>query len=545
MKKLKISIAFALFILGHVFQTTHLAAQNRNAPDYNNNRIAVTADGNWQRDPGSPNKFNRSDPDDWGATPASLAMIAKRALQGKLVHYSYNNFIDAPPHTTVKNWMREGVEGAIQYWGFDESLFFDVPETSSTAIAHLANELGKSTASDPLFMLLMGPPELFYRAVKQAVDNGKINALAHVHAISHSGYNETHKNRNNHHTFSEAVALSGGRITLTRIINQNGTCFRDNWPITWCYDNPSPWFWMRDHPDPSIQWLFTRVKSFPFGNKADISDAGLVYYLLENDENGTPTKFKNLIGDGITVGDGGGDSDMPFVTMQKGNTNFAIDGGNGGANHRNVYLWNYNANTPNQQWEELSKGNGYYAYKKRGTNFCLDGGRGGQSGQNVILYTCGPKNQNQHWKKVSLGEGKYRLEKRNAPGFSIDGGKNGANRQEIKLSPSSNTDVDQQWLFNSANNVRLNAITTPQADSQAWVYPNPLIGDELTLDLGGLKETATIKVFDKQGKLVYTTKSQPGLLKIKTSKLNGQGMYYITMTEGNHPPAFAKFIVKN
>ena len=76
---------------------------NAQSLGYNSNRIAISADGNNQAD--NHHFWPRADPDDWGATPATLAILAKLKLQDKLVHYSYNNFVDAPPHTT-ETWSR-------------------------------------------------------------------------------------------------------------------------------------------------------------------------------------------------------------------------------------------------------------------------------------------------------------------------------------------------------------------------------------------------------------------------------------------------------
>ena len=243
--------------------------------------------------------------------------------------------------------------------------------------------------------------------------------------------------------------------------------------------------------------------------------------------------------------DGGGDGgDATYVTMRKGGTSFAVDGGNGGANHRNVYLWNFNASTPNQQWEEVSKGNGYFAYKKRDTNFCLDGGRDGQNGQNVILYNCGPNNPNQQWKKVNLGEGKYRLEKKNAPGFSISGGEGGANRQNLTLAPSSNKDVNQQWLFGSTNSARFNTEAVLQANPQPKLYPNPLSGGELMIDTRDYKSSTKVDIFDAHGKLVYTTQNKPGLLNISTNMLSGKGLYLVKISAPGYATEIKKIVMK-
>ena len=55
---------------------------------YDNNRIAVSFDGNSEAD--NAYKWPTGDPDDWGAAAASLAIMAKLKLQDKLVHCSYS-----------------------------------------------------------------------------------------------------------------------------------------------------------------------------------------------------------------------------------------------------------------------------------------------------------------------------------------------------------------------------------------------------------------------------------------------------------------------
>lgn len=267
---------------------------------YNNNRIAISADGNNQADNHPEAQWPRADPDDWGGTPAALAMLAKQGLQDQLVHYSYNNFIEAPPHTTERNYMAEAVNGAIQRWEFNESLFFDVSENDSLAIKDLADQINKSTTSDPLYFIHMGPSEFFYRAVKHVLDSGITDALSHVQVISHSGYNDNHLRRNAHHTMAEAIALSGNRIKYKKISDQNAC---DNTNHLWCSGTDfTPFTWMKEHNDPNIQWLWSRLQFHPGGKGADISDAGMVYYLTTGDEYGNLAKFEEFIGIGIPIG---------------------------------------------------------------------------------------------------------------------------------------------------------------------------------------------------------------------------------------------------
>ena len=266
---------------------------------YDNNRIAISADGNNQADSHPEAKWPRADPDDWGGTPASLSIISKLGLQDKLVHFSYNNFVAAPAHTSETNYMADGVNGAIARWNFDATRFFDVPEDNNAAINHLANQLKKSTPEDPLYFVHMGPSEFFYRAVKQVVDNGYKEALANVYVISHSGYNDNHLRRKAHHTMKEAIALSGNRIKYNKIKDQNAC---DDPNKLWCSNTDfSPYQWMKDHANPDIQWLYSRTQFHPQNKGADISDAGMVWYLLLGDEDGNPRKLEKFIGDGISV----------------------------------------------------------------------------------------------------------------------------------------------------------------------------------------------------------------------------------------------------
>ena len=107
----------------------------------------------------------------------------------------------------------------------------------------------------------------------------------------------------------------------------------------------------------------------------------------------------------------------------------------------------YDSSNPSQnlQWIELDRGNGYYSYQKRGTNFCVDGGRNGANRQNVYLWTCSDNNQNQHWQKVSTDSGFFQLRKRNALGFAIDGGSGGATSQNVRIFDSSSASQNLQW----------------------------------------------------------------------------------------------------
>ncbi|NMH89833.1 RICIN domain-containing protein [Flavivirga algicola] len=192
----------------------------------------------------------------------------------------------------------------------------------------------------------------------------------------------------------------------------------------------------------------------------------------------------------VPNGNGGGSGGSTFIHMKKRNASgYALDGGNGGANNQNVKLWASNTNNQNQQWEEISRGNGYYSYKKRNTNFCLDGGNGGSNGQNLKLWTCSSSNQNQHWKKISAGSGHFRLQKRNASNYSIDGGNGGSNNQSAKLWRSSASNQNQQWKFTTVSSASSKSSikkTAPEEEvklNNASIFPNPFTSS-IALSLG-------------------------------------------------------------
>ncbi|WP_238381292.1 hypothetical protein [Mariniblastus fucicola] len=55
---------------------------------------------------------------------------------------------------------------------------------------------------------------------------------------------------------------------------------------------------MRDHSEPDVRWMYSRLKAHS-RNVADISDCGMLFFLLVGDDEGSPKKFEAFIGDGI------------------------------------------------------------------------------------------------------------------------------------------------------------------------------------------------------------------------------------------------------
>ena len=195
-----------------------------------------------------------------------------------------------------------------------------------------------------------------------------------------------------------------------------------------------------------------------------------------------------------------GSSNLVHITKSN-TTDFAIDGGGGGADGQDVYLWSANQNNINQQWIEIDRGNGYYSYQKMNTNYCIDGGGGGAPNQNVYLWTCGENNQNQHWQKVAMGDGSYKLIKRNATGFTIDGGSGGVDGQSLELYDSSINSQNLQWYITPIEGISAKSTKSTNKSpviDEVMLYPNPVTN---TFTIQGA-EKSKIQIFDINGKLI-------------------------------------------
>jgi hypothetical protein len=245
--------------------------QSVGAVTYSNNRIAIDADGNY------------NDPDDWAATPMELALLAKRGLQSKLVHYSWANII-GPNDITFYNEMKTSTLGAADRFGFARAKFFDCRSNLQTAIASLRNQIDISTSSNPLFILALGPMEVLWRAVN--VSNSA--KRQYVTVISHSKWNNTQTYPPTmRHTRADVEALGVNWIQIT---GQNPRLYTRNADGS---PNWSPWFWLRDAVQARMRWIYGRMK---VSGRPDVSDSGVVYYLLTNDQNATPSKFRTFFG---------------------------------------------------------------------------------------------------------------------------------------------------------------------------------------------------------------------------------------------------------
>ncbi len=275
---------------------------------YGGGRIAVDVDGN----------FN--DPDDWAATPVILALIARRGLQSRLVHFDYNNSL-GPNLADMASQMRTSALSGAQKFGFSTSRFFDCQSALSSAIASLQAQINASSATDPLFVIAAGPMEVLWRAL----NGSDASKRQYVTVISHSPWND---NRvappDMTHTASDVQALGVKWIEIT---DQNGRLYTgsDNapWPHTYTGTDYTPWAWLKDASDDRMRWIYQRMLD---EGKPDISDAGMVYFLLKNDPYGTPDKLRQFFGDWVTPVSAPPSNSVTSLSLMNADTNKPIPG---------------------------------------------------------------------------------------------------------------------------------------------------------------------------------------------------------------------------
>ncbi|TWU62486.1 hypothetical protein [Crateriforma conspicua] len=235
-----------------------IQAMQTNAEDSpwtRDNRIAISADGN-----------PHADADDVGATPLTMAVLAKAGLQDNLVHFDFNNFLEYERIDPEENRMWQSAMGAQARFGFDRNRFFDAAIEPNHAIEHLTSVINESTANDPLYLIAAGPMELIYRALEAS----DAEARKHVKIVSHHDYNEYFKPRLWHRNWNDIQRLVP-EIGYLRIKDQNGSKGQGLKG-----SSNDDFRWLKDHTDSKLNWVYDRIAA----GKPDVSDAGMLTWLI-------------------------------------------------------------------------------------------------------------------------------------------------------------------------------------------------------------------------------------------------------------------------
>ncbi len=258
-------------------------------------RIAVIADGN------SP------DPDDIGANAVILGLLKGAGLQDRLVHFSHS--CDLDPFTNpgrqkidVTNELRRqkklhALSGeGIGFFGPFPNLsnYFNwrtevVGDYNPMALNDLRDAINASSASDPLWIIEAGEPDVIGYALNAAMPSKR----QYVHVVSHHPAND---NSGDFYTWQQILDFG---ITEHQIGDQNvGLQVRIS---------SGHWDWIEGHSNPAMVWILNQLKYAEAdgvvgfqSNKYDCSDAGMVYWWISGATEGgnkhaTPNEIKNIL----------------------------------------------------------------------------------------------------------------------------------------------------------------------------------------------------------------------------------------------------------
>lgn len=258
-------------------------------------RIVISSDG------------NEHDHDDWAATPLSLAIIAAKGLQNKLTVYIYSDHIWGSNYEhpgvagiTPYNQMKESAINGGKMFRFEQTRFICAVDNPEIAYEALKQEIDKSDAENPLFIIVAGPVQV----IGESISRAKHDKRKYVTVISTANcWNDDHADSpyawENHSgwTMTEIKqhfsSPEGGGLQVISIQNQN-PCLKRNWKeYEWLMTGPErtndyyrkgSWTWLFNRLCMSIKPVSGSENYYAI----DASDAGKVIFLLTGIEKTSP-----------------------------------------------------------------------------------------------------------------------------------------------------------------------------------------------------------------------------------------------------------------
>lgn len=251
-------------------------------------RIVISCDG------------NEHDNDDWSATPLSLALLASQGLQDDLTLYVYSDHVWGSSYErqlvyglNAYEQMEQSALGGQKWFDFKKTNFICAVDDPEAAYNAIRDEINKSSANNPLFLIEAGPMQ----AVGEAINRADKNKLQYVTLITHSKWNDEHSDkpynweRHSGWTYEQIEeqfsAPEKGGLKCVHILNQNGGSdytgifvnrIEFEWLKTSNYKDKAPYYQRG-----SWDWLYSRLYLYidcRGGLIFDASDAGMVVYLL-------------------------------------------------------------------------------------------------------------------------------------------------------------------------------------------------------------------------------------------------------------------------
>jgi outer membrane biosynthesis protein TonB len=236
-------------------------------------RIAIDEDGNYH------------DRDDISNSALDTAVLAKAGRNNDLVFWSHSDhywLTSAPWESDMQN----SIAGGLTRFGpFPNVQVFNATTNHTAAVNALRDQINASGPSNPLHIIANGPMQVVGEAINASIPA----ARPFVTVISQSTWNDNHAQAAGpqeglqppYYTFSQFPSMG---INVKHLeegdINLKTT--------------KSKFYWLRDSPDPNLQWIYSRNEiAFPDpDNKYDVSGTKATYYEASGDGSATPAKLE-------------------------------------------------------------------------------------------------------------------------------------------------------------------------------------------------------------------------------------------------------------
>ncbi|WBB54652.1 hypothetical protein [Verrucosispora sp. WMMD573] len=232
-------------------------------------RIAWSSDGNYH------------DRDDIGASSMALALLAEKGQQSRLVHWDYNSHLGSSNASWERD-MKTATEGTGGQFGYNVSgIFRDSQANLNGAVTSLRSAVNASTAGSRLCLVGAGPMGVIYRALQGS------NTAVHQHVtlISHSAWNNNHDDDDNRWNLAD-IRRDFPQVKYKRIPDQNAGLGTGG--------GEEKWAWMANNSDQRLRYVHNVVNNI-MNKKGDVSDSGMMYYIITGDDAGNANKLRTFL----------------------------------------------------------------------------------------------------------------------------------------------------------------------------------------------------------------------------------------------------------
>lgn len=241
-------------------------------------RLAISADGNLH------------DADDVGAYPMSAALIGRRISDASVIFRHYHWGSHKWQENTGNNYaaMVASNNAVKNNAGLNNNLLKDAaggnqPKNANinAAVNHLKNQINAAaTLTKGMCIIIQGPIEIPYLALNAANSAN----VAKVDVYIHTNWNKNH-GKNKHGGASWNQLKNTGVKSAQQILGSNG------FNSTVWKNTKSAWNWLNTVDGGKWSWVRDRIQQSAKGG--DISDAGLMFYVLTAETNPTMNRIEN------------------------------------------------------------------------------------------------------------------------------------------------------------------------------------------------------------------------------------------------------------